>query len=136
MVGFLPLRRHTGTVATSGLNRTLSSSSALALARQLAIPFDIQDPGELFASRVWVVVARQRFPIADLAMEAVLKSKVPVGSVNANRRHWYEVGEALPRADRSWLSHLVARREHRENFTSALQRTLDDIKVVIQFPDP
>jgi glucose 1-dehydrogenase len=66
---------------------------------------------------------------------AVPKNNVAVGSVNAKKRHWYKAGEALARADRSWLSHLVTRREHPENFTSALQRTLDDIKVVIQFPD-
>ena len=74
-------------------------------------------------------------PVADLATEAVLKNNVVVGSVNANKRHWYKAGEALARADRSWLSQLVTRRERPENLTSALQRTLDDIKVVIQFSD-
>jgi len=53
--------------------------------------------------------------------------------VNANKRHWYKAGESLARADRSWLSHLVTRCERPENFTNALQRKPDDIKVVIQF---
>src|SRR5580704_2092973 len=71
----------------------------------------------------------------DIAAEAVLKNKVVVGSVNANRRHWYKAGEALARADRSWLDRLITRRERPENFASALQRRDNDIKVVIQFAE-
>jgi threonine dehydrogenase-like Zn-dependent dehydrogenase len=56
-----------------------------------------------------------------------------VGSVNANKRHWYRAGEALARADRSWLARLITRRERPEDFERALQRQPDDIKVVIQF---
>ena len=58
-----------------------------------------------------------------------------VGSVNANKRHWYKAGEALARADRSWLAGLVTRRERPEDFVCALQRTAEDIKVVIQFSE-
>jgi threonine dehydrogenase-like Zn-dependent dehydrogenase len=47
----------------------------------------------------------------DIAAKAVLKNKVVVGSVNANERHWYKAGEALARADRSWLYRLITRRE-------------------------
>jgi threonine dehydrogenase-like Zn-dependent dehydrogenase len=72
---------------------------------------------------------------ADIAAEAVLKNKVVVGSVNANKRHWYKAGEALARADRSWLDQLITRRERPENFASALQRDDDDIKVVVQFAE-
>jgi threonine dehydrogenase-like Zn-dependent dehydrogenase len=72
---------------------------------------------------------------ADVAAEAVLRNKVLVGSVNANKRHWYKAGVALARADRSWLSHLVTRRERPEDFSNALQRKPDDIKVVIQFAE-
>ncbi len=57
---------------------------------------------------------------ADVAAAAVLKNNVVVGSVNANKRHWYKAGEALARADRSWLAHLVTRRERPENFMTAL----------------
>lgn len=70
---------------------------------------------------------------ADVATEVVLQNKVVVGSVNANKRHWYKAGEALARADYSWLSRLISRCERPENFTNALQRKPDDIKVVIQF---
>ena len=72
---------------------------------------------------------------ADVATEAVLKNKVVVGSVNANKRHWFKGGEALARADRDWLSKLISRREKPENFGHALERKPDDIKVVIQFAD-
>ncbi|HVO64648.1 MAG TPA: glucose 1-dehydrogenase [Terriglobales bacterium] len=74
-------------------------------------------------------------PIADGAAEAVLRNKVIVGSVNANKRHWYKGGEALARADRAWLSQLITRRERPENFAKALERQADDIKVVIQFAE-
>jgi threonine dehydrogenase-like Zn-dependent dehydrogenase len=71
----------------------------------------------------------------DVAAAAVLKNNVIVGSVNANKRHWYRAGEALARADRSWLNRLITRRERPENFESALQRKADDIKVVVQFAE-
>jgi threonine dehydrogenase-like Zn-dependent dehydrogenase len=74
-------------------------------------------------------------PIADGATDAVLRNKVIVGSVNANKRHWYKGGEALARADRSWLAKLITRRERPENFAKALERQPDDIKVVIQFAE-
>jgi glucose 1-dehydrogenase len=72
---------------------------------------------------------------ADLAAAAVLKNNVVVGSVNANKRHWYKAGEALARADRSWLTKLLTRREPPAEFARALQRKPDDIKVVIQFTE-
>ena len=72
---------------------------------------------------------------ADVAAEMVLKNNVVVGSVNANKRHWYQAGEALARADRAWLSRSSRRRERPEEFMQALQRKSDDIKVVIQFAE-
>ena len=72
---------------------------------------------------------------ADIASDMVLRNIVIVGSVNANKRHWYKAGEALARADPAWLSRLVTRRERPEDFTRALQRTPDDVKVVIQFAE-
>jgi threonine dehydrogenase-like Zn-dependent dehydrogenase len=70
---------------------------------------------------------------ADLAASMVLGNVVIVGSVNANKRHWYKAGEALARADRAWLARLVSRSEPPERFTQALERSIDDIKVVVQF---
>jgi threonine dehydrogenase-like Zn-dependent dehydrogenase len=70
---------------------------------------------------------------ADVAAAAVLKNNVIVGSVNANKRHWYRAGENLARSDREWLSRLITRREKPENFKLALERQPDDVKVIIQF---
>jgi hypothetical protein len=50
------------------------------------------------------------YAVADVAAKVVLKNNVLVGSVNANKRHWYKASQAL-------------------------QRTPDDIKVVIQFSE-
>jgi threonine dehydrogenase-like Zn-dependent dehydrogenase len=72
---------------------------------------------------------------ADVAAEMVLRNNVIVGSVNANKRHWYKAGQVLARADRAWLSRLVTRRERPENFAQALERRSDDIKVVVQFTE-
>lgn len=72
---------------------------------------------------------------ADTAAAAVLRNNVIVGSVNANKRHWYRAAQTLARADRAWLSKLVTRREKPEDFMIALERTPDDIKVVIQFSE-
>ena len=71
--------------------------------------------------------------VADTAAAVVLRNNVIVGSVNANKRHWYKAGEALARADVSWLKKLVTRCERPEDFMKALARQPDDIKVVIQF---
>ena len=72
---------------------------------------------------------------ADLAAAMVLQNNVIVGSVNANKRHWYKAGQALARADAAWLARLLSRRERPEAFMNALHRQPDDIKVVIQFAD-
>jgi threonine dehydrogenase-like Zn-dependent dehydrogenase len=72
---------------------------------------------------------------ADVAASMVLRNNIVVGSVNANKRHWYKAGQALAGADRSWLERLVTRREQPENFAQALERGEDDIKVVIQFAE-
>jgi threonine dehydrogenase-like Zn-dependent dehydrogenase len=71
--------------------------------------------------------------VADVAAQVVLKNNVLVGSVNANKRHWYKASQALAQADPAWLGRLVTRREKPETFGKALERTPDDIKVVLQF---
>ena len=73
--------------------------------------------------------------IADVAAAIVLKNNIFVGSVNANKRHWYRAAENLAHSDRQWLSRLITRCVKPENFEQALQRQPDDIKVVIQFSD-
>jgi threonine dehydrogenase-like Zn-dependent dehydrogenase len=72
---------------------------------------------------------------ANVASSVVLKNNVVIGSVNANKRHWYKAAEALARADRSWLGRLLTQRVRPENFPQALARNSDDIKVVIQFSE-
>ena len=72
---------------------------------------------------------------ADVASDVVLRNNVVVGSVNANRRHWYRAGRVLARADPAWLARLVTRREPPAELVRALQRQPDDIKVVIQFSE-
>ena len=72
---------------------------------------------------------------ADMAAAAVLKNNVIVGSVNANKRHWYRAGQNLANSDRAWLARLITRCEKPENFKQALKRQPDDIKVVIQFSE-
>jgi glucose 1-dehydrogenase len=70
---------------------------------------------------------------ADVAKELVLQNNVVLGSVNANRRHFYRAAEALAAADRAWLTQLISRRVPPVNIADALQRDPDDIKVVVDF---
>lgn len=70
---------------------------------------------------------------ADVATELVLQNNVVVGSVNANRRHFYRAAEALARADRDWLGRLVSRRVPPDRIQEAFDRGPDDIKVVVEF---
>jgi threonine dehydrogenase-like Zn-dependent dehydrogenase len=73
---------------------------------------------------------------AEVASDVVLRNNVVVGSVNANKRHWYKAGQVLARADRAWLARLVTRHVPPEEFMGALERQPEDIKVVIQFAQP
>jgi threonine dehydrogenase-like Zn-dependent dehydrogenase len=73
--------------------------------------------------------------VGDAAAAAVLKNNVIVGSVNANKRHWYKANDRLARLDPKWLSRLITRYEKPENFEEALERRADDIKVCIQFSE-
>ena len=74
-------------------------------------------------------------PAADLAREVVLRNNVIVGSVNANRRHFYRAAEILARADREWLSRLITRRVPPASIGDALIREPGDIKVIVEFGD-
>ncbi len=70
---------------------------------------------------------------ANMAREIVLQNNVLVGSVNANRRHFYRASRVLAAADRGWLERLVTRRVAPDRIDEALQRGRDDIKVVLDF---
>ncbi len=72
---------------------------------------------------------------ADVATELVLQNNVIVGSVNANKRHFYKASQALAAADRDWLGRLISRRAAPADIADALTRRPDDIKVVVDFED-
>jgi threonine dehydrogenase-like Zn-dependent dehydrogenase len=74
-------------------------------------------------------------PAADVAAQLVLANNVVIGSVNANKRHWYKAAQRLAQADHDWLGRLITRRERPEDFARALERQDDDIKVVVQFAE-
>jgi threonine dehydrogenase-like Zn-dependent dehydrogenase len=74
-------------------------------------------------------------PVAEIGAAIVLRNNVVVGSVNANKRHWFKAAQVLARADRAWLSRLITRRVPPADFVQALIRQPDDIKVVIQFSE-
>ncbi|HXQ76244.1 MAG TPA: glucose 1-dehydrogenase [Acidimicrobiales bacterium] len=62
----------------------------------------------------------------------VLANQSIVGSVNANRRHYEAAAAALAKADHAWLERVVSRTVPLENFSEALARQPDDVKVVIE----
>lgn len=72
----------------------------------------------------------------DVGLDALNKSlvlgnQVAFGSVNAAHRHYEQAAEALASADLPWLTRLVSRRVPLADWTSALTKTQDDVKVVI-----
>jgi glucose 1-dehydrogenase len=71
-----------------------------------------------------------------VATDMVLKNIAVFGSVNANRRHYYLAAKVLAVADPAWLEQLITRRVRPEDAGQALQRTPEDIKVVIDFAQP
>ncbi len=68
----------------------------------------------------------------SLNRSMVLENESVVGSVNANRRHYEAGAEALAKADRSWLERLITRRVPLKDWSQALQREPDDVKVVVE----
>ena len=71
--------------------------------------------------------------IGSVNRTMVLHNDTVFGSVNANRAHYEMAGEALAQADKAWLNRLITRREPVEQWTQALVRQPDDIKVVVDF---
>jgi threonine dehydrogenase-like Zn-dependent dehydrogenase len=72
--------------------------------------------------------------VGALNNELVLENDVVFGSVNANRRHFGKAVEALRAADQDWLKRLITRTVPLERWTDALEKSDDDIKVVVEFP--
>ena len=63
----------------------------------------------------------------------VLENDVVFGSVNAAHRHYELAGEALARADRTWLERLITRRVPLDDSAAVFEKGGDDIKAVIEF---
>ena len=66
-----------------------------------------------------------------LANDVVLKNLVVLGSVNANRRHYHSAANRLAAANRSFLEGLITRHVPFDRWSDALDRTPDEVKVVI-----
>jgi threonine dehydrogenase-like Zn-dependent dehydrogenase len=73
--------------------------------------------------------------VGGLNRTMVLENDVVFGSVNANRRHYRAAAEALAKADKGWLSRLIARRVPLSRWREAFERRPDDIKVVVDFAE-
>ena len=73
------------------------------------------------------------FDFGQFNRTMVLNNDVVFGSVNANRRHYELAAKSLADADGAWLERLISRRVPLSNWQEALERRLDDIKVVIDF---
>jgi threonine dehydrogenase-like Zn-dependent dehydrogenase len=61
----------------------------------------------------------------------VLDNAIVFGSVNAGRRHYEQAASYLAAADRQWLARLITRRVPMGQWPAALQRSPDDVKVVV-----
>jgi glucose 1-dehydrogenase len=71
--------------------------------------------------------------VGALNRTMVLDNKTVFGTVNANKLHYEMAGEALRKAERSWLDAMITRREPVEHWTRSLTRQPDDIKVIVEF---
>jgi threonine dehydrogenase-like Zn-dependent dehydrogenase len=71
--------------------------------------------------------------VGALNRTMVLDNNTVFGTVNANKLHYEMAGEALRKAERSWLDTMITRREPVEHWTRSLQRQPDDIKVIVEF---
>ncbi len=61
----------------------------------------------------------------------VLGNRVVFGEVSAARRHYDQAAEALAKADPDWLAQLITRRVAPEEWPTALEKSPEDIKVVV-----
>ncbi|HVV29523.1 MAG TPA: glucose 1-dehydrogenase [Mycobacteriales bacterium] len=75
--------------------------------------------------------AADQITMSALNKRMVLGNQTIVGSVNEAYRHYQQAADALARADLSWLSRLVTKTVTMDDWTSALTKDPDDVKVVI-----
>jgi threonine dehydrogenase-like Zn-dependent dehydrogenase len=70
--------------------------------------------------------------VGALNNQVVLGNGVVLGSVSANRRHFVAAADALAAADPEWLDGLITRRVALADWSTALERRGDDVKVVVE----
>jgi threonine dehydrogenase-like Zn-dependent dehydrogenase len=68
---------------------------------------------------------------SSINKQLVLTNGVAFGSVNAGRRHYEQAAEYLKAADPAWLKQLITRRVPMQDWPKALERSPDDVKVVV-----
>ena len=127
---------HTGALTDLGFSPDIvvECTGVVQLVRQA---LDIVSPGGIVClTGVGSPAAPDTVSASALATDMVLKNIAAFGSVNANRRHYYLAAKVLAAADPAWLEQLITRRVQPEDAGQALQRTPEDIKVVIDFAQP
>src|SRR6516225_284304 len=127
---------HTGALTDLGFSPDIvvECTGVVQLVRQA---LDIVSPGGIVClTGVGSPAAPDTVSASALATDMVLKNIAAFGSVNANRRHYYLAAKVLAAADPAWLEQLITRRVRAEDAEQALQRTPEDIKVVIDFAQP
>ena len=122
---------HTGSIADMGLRPdiVLECTGVIGLVQQSIAAVS---PGGIVCLTGVGAAGAAAGSAAALATEAVLKNLVVVGSVNANRRHYYRAAKELAAADRGWLAQLVTRRVGLGQVQAGLQRSGEDIKVIVE----
>ncbi|HEY0816964.1 MAG TPA: glucose 1-dehydrogenase [Pseudonocardia sp.] len=122
---------HTGTITDLGLRPdiVLECTGVIGLVQQSIAQVS---PGGIVCLTGVGPVTAPMGSAAALATEAVLKNLVVLGSVNANRRHYYRAAKALAAADRGWLTQLITRRVGLEQVQAGLKRAPEDIKVIVE----
>jgi threonine dehydrogenase-like Zn-dependent dehydrogenase len=70
-------------------------------------------------------------PMDALNRQLVIRNVALVGSVNAAKRHYADAVDVLIKADRTWLERLITRTVPLSEWSSALVREPDDVKVVV-----
>jgi glucose 1-dehydrogenase len=133
LVAELGATYHTGAIADIGFSPDIvvECTGVADLVRQAA---ESASPGGIVClTGVGDPAAVGTGSAAGLATQAVLKNLVMFGTVNANRRHYYQAAKVLAAAQRSWLEQLVTRRVPPEEVEQGLNRAPEDIKVVMEF---
>ena len=132
LVAAMGAEYHTGAIADIGLspNIVVECTGVVTLVQEAAAA---ASPGGIICLTGIGPPGPSSGSASALPTEAVLKNLVMFGSVNANRRNYHRAAEVLAKADRSWLEQLITRRLRPDDVDQALTRSVDDIKVVMEF---